>query len=124
MLLIKIRKNCLEKVETRWIHEYQEKYKDKLLNKRMLKEKKGKREVNFKANIEKQSDLEKRTEELGIKIKIKDNEKNKFFFYDVKVDGTRYKTMARYNEENKDLQLEKIKKKKKKLIDAFIIDFM
>ena len=44
-------------------------------------------------------------------------------FYDVKIDGKRYATKARYNEQSKEEALTKITKKQQQLIDELTIEF-
>ena len=40
---------------------------------------------------------ERLRQKFGDKLKIKDDPMNKLLYYDTKIDGKRYKTMARYN---------------------------
>ena len=48
---------------------------------------------------------------------------NKLLYYDVKIDGKRYATKARYNEQSKEEALTKITKKRQQLIDELTINF-
>ena len=48
---------------------------------------------------------------------------NKLLYYGTKIDGKRYKTMARYNKCSKEEVLTKITKKQQQLIDELTIQF-
>ena len=114
-------KKSLEKIENAYIEDYAVKYGVLLLNVKAnpLKPKK----VQFKVEIEKQSQLEERIAKLDDKIKIKDNEKDKFLYFDNIILGKRYKTMARYAQNEKEAALEQISEKKRKLIEELTVEF-
>ena len=64
------------------------------------------------AEIENEQKLRQRLrDQFGDKIKIKDDPMNKLLYYDVKIDGKRYATKARYTEQSKEEAMSKIKKK-------------
>ena len=76
------------------------------------------------AEIENEQQLRQRLrEKFGDKIKIKDDPMNKLLYYDAKIDGKRYKTMARYNKCSKEEALTKITKKQQQLVDELAIKF-
>ena len=114
-------KKSLEKIENAYIEDYAVKYGVLLLNVKAnpLKPKK----VQFRVQIEKQSQLEERIAKLDDKIKIKDNEKDKFLYFDNIILGKRYKTMARYAQNEKEAALEQISEKKRKLIEELTVEF-
>ena len=114
-------KKSLEKIENAYIEDYAVKYGVLLLNVKAnpLKPK----QVQFKVQIEKQSQLEERIAKLDDKIKIKDNEKDKFLYFDSIILGKRYKTMARYAQNEKEAALEQISEKKRKLIEELTVEF-
>ena len=114
-------KKSLEKIENAYIEDYAVKYGGLLLNIKAnpLKPKK----VQFKAEIEKQSQLEERIAKLDDKIKIKDNENDKFFYFDNIILGKRYKTMARYVNNDKEAAHEQISDKKRRLIEELTVQF-
>ena len=66
---------------------------------------------------------ERLRQKFGDKLKIKDDPMNKFLYYDTKIDGKRYKTMARYNKCSKEEALTKITAKQQQLIDELTINF-
>ena len=114
-------KKSLEKIENAYIEDYAVKYGVLLLNVKAnpLKPKK----VQFKVEIEKQSQLEERIAKLDDKIKIKDNEKDKFLYFDNIILGKRYKTKARYAQNEKEAAHEQISEKKRKLIKELTVEF-
>ena len=114
-------KKSLEKIENAYIQDYATEYGALLLNIKAnpLKPKK----VQFKVEIEKQSQLEERIAKLDDKIKIKDNEKDKFFYFDNIILGKRYKTMARYASNDKEAAHEQISEKKRELIKELTVEF-
>ena len=114
-------KKSLEKIENAYIQDYAEKYGELLLNVKAnpLKPKK----VVFKVQMENQKQLEERIAKLDDKIKIKDNENDKFLYFDNIILGKRYKTMARYVNNDKEAALEQISEKKKQLIEELTIHF-
>ena len=74
------------------------KYGGKLLNKKanpLIK----KKEVKFKVSLENETQMcDERLTKLGIILKIKDDPVNKFFYYDGKVDGESYRSVAAYKQ--------------------------
>ena len=76
------------------------------------------------AEIENEQQLRQRLrEKFGDKIKIKDDPMNKLLYYDVKIDGKRYATKARYTEQSKEEALIKITAKQQQLVDELTINF-
>ena len=114
-------KKSLEKIENAYIEDYAVKYGVLLLNVKAnpLKPKK----VEFKVQMENQKQLEERIAKLDDKIKIKDNEKDKFLYFDNIILGKRYKTKARYASNEKEAALEQISEKKRKLIEELTVEF-
>ena len=113
----------LNKVEAEHIHHYAIKYGDRLLNKQHVTKSQPKPKIHH-AEIENEQQLRQRLrEKFGDKIKIKDDPMNKLLYYDTKIDGKRYKTMARYNKYSKEEALTKITKKQQQLIDELTIQF-
>ena len=62
-------------------------------------------------------------EKFGDKLKIKDDPMNKLLYYDAKIDGKRYKTMARYTKQSKEEAMSKITKKQQQLIGELTIQW-
>ncbi|XP_068692731.1 uncharacterized protein [Montipora foliosa] len=114
-------KRSLEKIENAYIQDYAEKCGELLLNVKAnpLKPKK----VQFKVQMENQKQLEERIAKLDVKIKIKDNENDKYLYYDNIIFGKRYKTKARYANNGKEAALEQISEKKRKLIEELTVHF-
>lgn len=114
-------KRSLEKVENGYIQEFAEKYGKLLLNVKSnpIKTKK----IEYKVNIENKKQLEERIAKLENKLTIKDDEKNKQFYFDAFIDGKRHKTMARYGKTPRDEALKKINKKKQEKIEELTISF-
>ena len=114
-------KRGLERVENGYIEEHAEKYGKLLLNIKSnpLKTKK----IEYKVNIETKRQLEERIAKLENKLTIKDDEKNKRWYFDSIIDGKRHKTMARYGKTSKDKALQKICEKKQKAIKELTINF-
>ena len=54
---------------------------------------------------------------------IKDNENNKYLFFDSIISGKRYQAMARYGKTSKDNALEQINNKKQEIIDNLTVYF-
>lgn len=100
-------RKSLENVENGYIEEYAEKYGKLLLNIKNNPLKKVKK-TEYKVNIENKRQLEESITKLENKLTIKDDEKNKQFYYDTTIDGKRHKTMARYGKTSKDKALQKI----------------
>ena len=99
------------------------KYGELLLNKKGIP-KANHKPSNFNVEMENQKQFEDRLEKLGHKLKIKENEINEYYFYDAKIDGMRYITMARYkNEEGKDNALKKLTIAQEKLTAELSIDW-
>lgn len=57
------------------------------------------------------------------KIKIKDDEVNKLWYIDCKVDGKRIRTNSRYTKQSKEIALTKIQKVKQEKIKEFTLYF-
>ena len=115
-------RKSLEKIENAYIEDYAKKYGSLLLNKKanpLVQPKK----VQFKVEIEKQSQLEERIAKLDDKIKIKDNENDKYFYFDNIIQGKRHKTMARYANNDKEAAHEQITNKKSALIKELTVEF-
>ena len=114
-------KKSLEKVENGYIQENAEKYGELLLNIKSnpLKVKM----VEYNVNIETKRQLEDRIAKLENKLTIKDDTKNKQFYFDAFIDGKRHKTMARYGKTPKIEALTKINEKKQEKIKELTIYF-
>ena len=115
-------KKSLEKVENGYIHEYAEKYGKHLINIKSNPNIKSKK-IEYKVNIENKNQLEERIVKLENKLTIKDDTKNKQFYFDAFIDGKRHKTMARYGKTSEEDALEKIKSKKQDKINELTIYF-
>ena len=59
------------------------------------------KEVKFKVSLENETQLRERLTKLEITLKIKDDPVNKFFYYDRKVDGERYRSVAAFRQSSK-----------------------
>ncbi|MCG8407153.1 MAG: hypothetical protein MI923_18300 [Phycisphaerales bacterium] len=95
----------MEKVEFEWIADYSEKLGARLLNKLGIKV--SRKEVKFQKQMAVIDDateklLQDKIQKLGKTLRIKDDVVNKLLYYDGKVDGKRYKTMACYNKCSKE----------------------
>ena len=115
-------RKTLEQVGNEWIHEYATKYGDKLLNIKSIPNLKSK-EVKLKVSLENETQLRERLTKLEITLKIKDDPVNKFFYYDRKVDGERYRGVAAYKQSSKVEAMTKLTKKQQELIEELTIDF-
>ena len=114
----------LNGVEAEYIRYYSVKYGDRLLNKQLVPKQTVKIEYKHLAQIETENRMRERLrQKFGDKIKIKDDPMNKLLYYDVKIDGKRYATKARYNKQSKEEALTKITKKQQQLIDELTINF-
>ena len=114
----------LNRVEAEYIRYYSVKYGDRLLNKQSVPKQTVKIEYKHQAQIETENQMRERLrQKFGDKIKIKDDPMNKLLYYDVKIDGKRYATKARYNEQSKEEALTKITKKQQQLVDELTINF-
>ena len=114
----------LNRVEAEYIRYYSVKYGDRLLNKQLVPKQTVKIEYKHLAQIETENRMRERLrQKFGDKIKIKDDPMNKLLYYDVKIDGKRYATKARYNKQSKEEALTKITKKQQQLIDELTINF-
>ena len=96
------------------------KYGDKLSNKKSNPNLK-KKEVKFQVSMENETQLRERLAKLGITLKIKDDPVNKFFHYDGKVDGERYRGVAAYKQNSKEEAI-KLTKTQQKLIEELTND--
>ena len=115
-------KKGLEKVENGYIEDFAEKYGKLLLNIKSNPLRKVKK-VEYTVNIENKKQLEERIAKLENKLTIKDNVKNKQFYFDAFIDGKRHKTMARYVRCSKEDALTNINKKKQDKINELTIYF-
>ena len=114
----------LNRVESEYIRNYSEKYGDRLLNKQLVPKQTVKIEYKHQAQIETENQMRERLrQKFGDKLKIKDDPMNKLLYYDTKIDGKRYKTMARYNKCSKEEALTKITNKQQQLVDELTINF-
>ena len=87
----------LNRVEAEYIRYYSVKYGDRLLNKQSVPKQTVKIEYKHQAQIETENQMRERLrQKFGDKIKIKDDPMNKLFYYDTKVDGKRYRSVAKY----------------------------
>ena len=115
-------KKSLEKVENEHISEYAEIYDKKLINIKANPNIKPKK-IEYQVNIENQQQLEERIAKLDNKLKIKDNVKNNYWYYDSVIEGERYQTKARYDEDTKDEALTNISRKKQEIINKLTVYF-
>ena len=116
----------LNRVESEYIRYYSEKYGDRLLNKQLVPKQTVKIEYKHQAQIETENQMRERLRRkfaIGDKLKIKDDPMNKLLYYDTKIDGKRYKTMARYNKCSKEEALTKITNKQQQLVHELTINF-
>ena len=114
----------LNRVEAEYIRYYSEKYGDRLLNKQSVPKQTVKIEYKHQAQIETENQLRDRLrQKFGDKLKIKDDPMNKLLYYDAKIDGKRYKTMARYTKQSKEEAMSKITKKQQQLIGELTIQW-
>ena len=112
----------LNRVEAECIRYYSVKYGDRLLNKQSVPKQTVKIEYKHQAQIETENQLRDRLrQKFGDKLKIKDDPMNKLLYYDAKIDGKRYKTMARYTKQSKKEAMSKITKKQQQLIGELTI---
>ena len=92
----------LNRVESEYIRYYSEKYGDRLLNKQLVPRQTVKIEYKHQAQIETENQVRERLrQKFGDKIKIKDDPMNKLLYYDTKVDGKRYRSIAKYKKTDK-----------------------
>ena len=113
----------LNRVEIEYIRYYSEKYGDCLINKQSVPKQTVKIEYKHQAQIETEDQMRERLRQrFGDKIKIKDDPMNKLLYYDTKVDGKRYRSVAKYKKQTKGEAMIKITKKKQQLIDELTID--
>ena len=71
----------------------------------------------------KKKQLEERIAKLENKLTIKDDDKNKRWFFDTIINGKRYQTISRYTKCSKEKALEKINKKKQEKIKELTLSF-
>ena len=115
-------KKTLEKIENGYIEEYAEKYENRLLNVRCNPMKKQKK-IEYEVSIENDKQLRQRIEVLELRIQIKDNEENKYWYFDNIINGMRHQKMACYVDIAKEKALEVINDKKHELIKQLTIKF-
>ena len=114
-------KTELNNVESEYIRQYSEKYRDQLLNKHVKKES-IKITYQHNAQIESEDQLRDRLRRtFGDKIKIKDDPVKKLPYYDIKIDGKRYRSVAKYKQQNKDRAMTKSTKKQQQLVGELTI---
>ena len=110
-------KKSLEKVENGYIEEYEEIYGKKLLNIKCNPMKKIKK-IEYKVEIENETQLKERIAKIEKKLKIKDDVKNNLFYFNANV-----VTKARYNNNTKDSALQEIKQKKEEKSKELTLNF-
>ena len=113
-------KKSLERVESRYIHEYSIKYGDKLLNK--LNNPARRKKIKYIANIETEKELNNRIASLEDKIKIKDDTVNQYLHYSININNKRYKTKSRYTTISREDTMNNILESKNKLVKRLIIE--
>ena len=113
----------LNRMEAEYIGYYSVKYGDRLLNKQLVPKQTVKIEYKHQAQIETEHQMcERLCQKFGDKIKIKDS-MNKLLYYDTKVDGKRYRSIAKYKKQTKEEALIKITAKQQQLVDELTIKF-
>ena len=76
------------------------------------------------AEIENKNQRRQRLREnFGDKLKIKDDPVNKLLYYDAKIDGKRYKTMAGYKKCTKEQAMKKITANQQQLVEELTIQW-
>ena len=114
----------LNRVEAEYIRYYSEKYGDRLLNKQSVPKQTVKIEYKHQAQIETENQIRERLrQKFGDKIKIKDDPMNKLLYYDTKVHGKGYRSVAKCKNQTKEEALIRITKKQQQLIDELTIKF-
>ena len=114
----------LNRVEAEYIRYYSEKYGDSLLNKQSVPKQTVKIEYKHQTQIETENQLRDRlSQKLGDKLKIKDDPMNKLLYYDVKIDGKRYRSVTKYKKQTKEEALTKITAKQQQLIGDLTIQW-
>ena len=98
-------RKSLEKVENEYIHEYATEYGDRPLNKKSVPQK-DKKEIQFKAQIENETQLREKLAKLGVTLRIK-----QFLYYRGPVDGKEYKSIAAYKQRSKEEAMSGLTKK-------------
>ena len=81
------------------------------------------KKIEYNVNMENKTQLEERIAKLENKLTIKNDTRNKHFYFDTFIDGKRHKTMERYGKTPKDKALENINKKKQEKIKELTIYF-
>ena len=114
-------KKTLEMVESKYIHEFSSIYGDKLLNKRMNPIKKRK-DIKYSVNLETEKELRERISSLKNKIKIIDDVKNQYLYYETRINNTRHRFKSRYSTKPKEDAIKSINESKKELIKKLTID--
>ena len=115
-------KKTLERIENSYINEYKQKYGDKLLNIKGVKRVKTKKN-EFKVEKENQKQFEDRLEQLGYKLKIKDDTIRSYLEIDARVDGKRIEHKRGYNENNKQEASKQLSEIQEKCIQELTIDW-
>ena len=104
------------------LKKYAEIYDKKLLNKRCNPKLKTKK-IEYKVEIENETQLKERIAKLEKKLTIKDDVKNNLFYFDATFKGERLHAIARYNNNTKDSALDQIKQKKEDKIKELTVYF-
>ena len=91
----------MENTENGYIKEYADIYRQKLLNIRCNPKRKTKK-IEYKFEIENETQLKERIAKLEKKLTIVDDEKNNMFYFNAIFEGKRIATKARYNNNTKD----------------------
>ena len=81
------------------------------------------KKIEYKVEIENETQLKERIAKLEEKLTIVDDEKNNLFYFDAIFEGKRIKTKARYNNDTKKSALHQIKQKKEDKINELILCF-
>ena len=115
-------KKSLENVENKHITEFADKYGELLLNKRCNPLKKSKK-VEYQVMMENKQQLEERIAKLEDKLTIKDDAKNKLFYFDAIIDGKRQHMASKYKRCTKDEALKSITRKQQEKIKELTIYF-
>ena len=115
-------KKTLEKIENSYINEHKQKYGDRLINIKGVKQVKEKKN-EFKVEMENQKQLEERLKQLGVKLRIRDNTVGNYLKIKAVINKKYIYHKARYKENNKKEQFEKLSKIQQKLIKEFTVDW-
>ena len=109
-------------MENGYIEEYSEIYGQKVLNIRCNPKRKTKK-IEYKVEMENESQLKERIVKFEKKLTIKDDENKNQYYFDAIFEGKRIATIARYNIDTKESAPEKIKQKKEEKIRELTLYF-